>query len=58
MLLIDDFENNDGLSRLGTPWRLVTDRVMGGVSAGWMSLKEIDGRRALCMNGDLSLILA
>jgi hypothetical protein len=55
MLLIDDFENNDGLSRLGTSWRLVTDRVMGGISVGRMSLKEIDGRRALCMKGDLSL---
>lgn len=55
MLLIDDFENIDGLSRLGTSWRLVTDRVMGGVSTGRMLLKEIYGRRALCMSGDLSL---
>ena len=55
MLLIDDFENDDGLSQLGTPWRLVTDRVMGGVSTGRMSLTKIGGRRALCMKGDLSL---
>jgi hypothetical protein len=55
MLLIDDFQDNGGLTRLGTPWRLVTDRVMGGVSAGRMSREEIDGRRALCMRGDVSL---
>ena len=55
MLLIDDFKDNDGLSALGTAWRLVTDRVMGGVSAGRMSREELDGRRALCMRGDVSL---
>jgi hypothetical protein len=53
--LIDDFSSADGSSLLGTPWRLVTDRVMGGVSSAAMSLREIDGRRALCMQGDVSL---
>ena len=55
MLLIDGFTDNDGLSALGTPWCLVTDRVMGGVSAGRMSREQIDGRQALCMRGDVSL---
>lgn len=55
MLLIDDFKDEEGLSRPGTPWRLVTDRVMGGVSAGRISLETIDGRRALHMRGDVSL---
>ena len=55
MLLIDNFQNNDKLSLLGTPWRLVTDSVMGGVSTGLMSLKEIEGRRALCISGNVSM---
>jgi len=54
-LLIDDFADPEGLSRLGTPWRLVTDGVMGGVSAGRLSMEVIDERHALCMHGDVSL---
>jgi len=53
--LIDDFTTGDGRSRLGTPWRLVTDRVMGGLSNAAMSMREVDGRRALCMQGAVSL---
>ncbi len=52
---IDDFEAAGGLSRLGTPWRLVTDGVMGGVSTADLSWAEIDGRRALCLRGAVSL---
>ncbi len=54
-LLIDDFGTAGGPSRLGTPWRLVTDGVMGGVSAGALSRAEIDGRSALCLQGEVSL---
>jgi hypothetical protein len=54
-LLIDDFAVTGGPSRLGTPWRLVTDGVMGGVSAGGLSLAQIDGRRALCLRGEVRL---
>jgi len=53
--LIDDFATGDGRSRLGTPWRLITDRVMGGLSNAVMSMREVDGRRALCMQGAVSL---
>mgnify|MGYP006270950805 FL=1 len=53
--LIDDFADADGRSRLGTPWRLVTDQVMGGVSRGSMQLRELDGRRALCLRGEVSV---
>ena len=55
MLLIDDFTSEDGLSRLGTPWRLVTDRVMGGVSVGQMARQQTDGHHALCLQGAVSL---
>ena len=54
-LLIDDFAVAGGPSRLGTPWRLVTDAVMGGVSAGGLSSGQIDGRRALCLRGEVRL---
>ena len=54
-MLIDDFNDPGGHSRLGTPWRLVTDRVMGGVSTGRVSFEEIQGRRCLCLSGDVSL---
>jgi len=53
--LIDDFAAADGLSRLGTPWRLVTDQVMGGVSSAALQRRTLDGRRALCLQGNVSL---
>jgi len=54
-LLIDDFAGGDAVSRLGTRWRVVTDQVMGGVSDAAMTLRQIDGRSALCLSGDVSL---
>ena len=55
MLLIDDFNDGTQVSRIGTAWRMVSDRVMGGVSSGRMMLREVDGRRALCLQGQVSL---
>lgn len=54
-LLIDDFRRADGRSLLGTSWRLVTDQVMGGLSAGQMRRGDFQGRRALCLSGAVSL---
>jgi hypothetical protein len=54
-MLIDDFRDPGGRSRLETPWRFVTDRVMGGVSTGKISFEEMQGRRCLCLYGDVSL---
>ena len=53
--LIDDFTRADGLSALGTPWRAVTDQVMGGRSEGAIRRRVLDGRQALCLAGDVSL---
>lgn len=53
--LIDDFSDPDGRSRLGTPWRLATDQVMGGISTARMQRRELDGRPALCLSGDVRL---
>jgi hypothetical protein len=47
---------SDGLaSRLGGRWRVVTDRVMGGVSEADHGLVEIDGRRCVRLTGDVRL---
>lgn len=54
-MLIDDFSRDHRVSLLGTPWRLVTDRVMGGLSEGRMEIGEHEGRWALCLRGDVSL---
>jgi hypothetical protein len=53
--LIDDFSRPDGLSALGTPWRAVTDQVMGGRSEGAIVRRVLDGRQALCLTGEVSL---
>lgn len=53
--LIDDFRQPEGTSRLGTDWRLTTDRVMGGVSDAQTKRDIIDGRPALCLTGTVSL---
>jgi len=54
-LLVDDFSRDEPVSALGTTWRVVTDRVMGGESDARMMLRVIDGHRALCLSGDVSL---
>ncbi len=56
-LVIDDFQDLTGQSRLGSHWRVVTDQVMGGVSTAEMDLGFSDsatGRRALCLRGTVS----
>lgn len=59
-LLIDDFgfgkdTPNQNLSRLGTPWRVVTDKVMGGVSSAGMMFTRIAERPCLRLTGTVSL---
>jgi hypothetical protein len=55
MLLIGDFDRDDLISALGTPWRGFSDQVMGGVSQETITLTEIDGRRCLRLTGDVRL---
>ncbi len=52
--LIDDFAT-EGISCIGTRWRLVTDQVMGGISQATMQWRSVHGRAALCLTGDVSL---
>ncbi len=53
-LIIDDRTSGDLNSNLGLEWRLFTDKVMGGVSSGNLSLDTYEGRNCLRMQGDVS----
>lgn len=53
--IIDDLGRDDLVATIGTRWRLVTDRVMGGVSRGTLTRATVAGRPALRMQGDVSL---
>ncbi len=54
-MLIDDFTNSSLVSSLGTSWRAVSDRVMGGVSeAAIVRVAEGDGH-CLRLSGDVRL---
>ncbi len=54
-ILIDDFRRDDRLSALGTAWRSVSDRVMGGISQETLRVEEHEGRRCLRLSGDVRL---
>lgn len=53
--LIDDLSQPHPLANTGTAWELLSDRVMGGVSAGGLSRETIAGRAALRLQGDVRL---
>lgn len=52
---IDDLSRSFPEASTGTPWQILSDAVMGGVSAGRMSRTELDGRPAIRMQGSVSL---
>lgn len=54
-MLIDEFSNPDLVSALGTRWRGVSDRVMGGVSEATVARETVGGRPALRLTGAVSL---
>ncbi|CAN0467865.1 unnamed protein product [Discosporangium mesarthrocarpum] len=54
-MLIDDFSKPGLVSALGTEWRGVSDRVMGGVSEASVSRTEGGGRQSLRLRGDVRL---
>jgi hypothetical protein len=54
-MLIDDFSGRDLVSKLGTRWRAVSDRVMGGISEAFVFYDTIDGRPCLHLVGDVRL---
>ena len=54
-MLIDDFSRDGLLSALGTRWRGVSDKVMGGISEAIVARELIEGRDALRLTGDVRL---
>lgn len=54
-MLIDSFSNPELVSALGTRWRGVSDRVMGGVSQASIILDIVDAQSCLRLSGDVLL---
>lgn len=54
-MLIDNFSGPDLVSTLGTAWRGVSDKVMGGVSEASVRPDSLDGRSCLRLTGAVSL---
>ena len=52
--LIDDFHDPERAAN-GARWRFASDTVMGGVSAGVLAHRPVQGLRSLRMTGDVSL---
>ncbi len=55
-LILDDRTGGALCASSGVCWRLVTDRVMGGVSAGDLEAATVDSRPCLRLTGDVSLL--
>jgi hypothetical protein len=54
-MLIDNFSNDGLISALGTEWRGVSDRVMGGVSDVSIEHGNAEGQFFLRLRGDVRL---
>jgi hypothetical protein len=55
-LILDDRAGGALCASSGACWRLITDRVMGGVSAGDLEATTVDARPCLRLTGDVSLL--
>ena len=53
--IIDDLRHAPPVAVTGNGWALISDRVMGGVSAGTMQREVVGGRDAIRMQGGVSL---
>ena len=54
-ILIDDFSPDRSTKKVGTGWEFISDRVMGGISAGRVEFGVVDGRSSLHMIGSVFL---
>ena len=54
-MLVDDFSPQGSNKRIGAQWEFVSDRVVGGTSAGKIEFVEYDGRSCLHLSGPVSL---
>jgi hypothetical protein len=55
ILIIDDRNHRGYLSTSGSEWRLITDRVMGGISAGQLFPEVVANQTCLRLQGDVKL---
>ncbi len=55
MLVIDDFTDPARVSTIGTRWRGISDRVMGGISEARVAHERVDGSLCLRLHGDVRL---
>jgi hypothetical protein len=53
--IIDDLSRDFPLASNGARWELLSDRVMGGVSAGRLGREAFAGRMAVRLQGEVSL---
>ena len=53
--VIDDLSRNPLLATIGTPWQVVTDQAMGGMSSGTLVREIVGGRPAIHMRGSVRL---
>ena len=53
--VIDDLSGDFPETTIGTKWQLLSDAVMGGVSAGRMIRADVSGRPAVRLQGSVSL---
>lgn len=53
--IIDDMSFDFPLASNGARWELLSDRVMGGVSSGRLTRETVAGRKAIRLQGDVSL---
>ena len=55
IVIIDDLSRSFPEAATGTRWQMLSDAVMGGVSAGRMTCEQLGGRPAIRMQGAVSL---
>ena len=53
--VIDDLASGTLAATVGSRWQLISDRVMGGISAGTLRRETVAGQQALRMRGEVSL---
>ena len=53
--LIDDLSKPFPAAANGARWEILSDLVMGGVSAGRLTREVVDGRPAISLRGEVSL---
>ena len=54
-MLVDDFADEGLVSKFGTQWRFNSDKVMGGISEGFITKTSFGGIKCLHLEGQVKL---